>query len=287
MVLRKLVEDFISNGSSFRSFQELLNKCVEDGSTDSMICTRRLFESNYGGMTFNMELKFPAAWTLASWKKAGLDELYESTIANSTHKNIAICISVLSTISADFSDKCTIPFCDETTLRTLKQNSRIDPTIIEYARAKLVQLIISFEDEDELLGGVATGFTWLTFQGPTTTKELFIALSSRWLTIGKPLLLEYERLIQEYPNDESKFQEFFTDHPQLLDPMAVEIWPHPNLRGAKIPDFVIRLFDNSYLIVEIETPSKLLVTKKNVIAATATHAISQGCRIPEVLKWHV
>ena len=120
------------------------------------------------------------------------------------------------------------------------------------------------------------GFTWLTFQGPITTRELFVALSSRWLTISQPLLLEYERLIQDYPSDEPKFQEFFTNHPQLLDPMAVEIWPHPNLRGAKIPDFVVRLFDNSYLIVEIETPSKLLVTQKNFIAATATQAISQA-----------
>ena len=55
MVLRKLVEDFISNGNSSHSLQELLNKCVQDGSTDSMICVRRLFESSYGNITFNME----------------------------------------------------------------------------------------------------------------------------------------------------------------------------------------------------------------------------------------
>ena len=78
MVFRKLVEDFISHGNSFRSFKGLLHKCVEDGSTDSMICVRRLFESDYGGITFNTELKYPAAWTLASWKKAGLGELYEN-----------------------------------------------------------------------------------------------------------------------------------------------------------------------------------------------------------------
>ena len=271
MVLRKLVEDFISNGDSSHSHQELLNKCVQDESADSMVCVRRLFEET----SFEWEEKIPAAWTLASWKKEGLDELCESTIANSTHKNIAICILVLSTISANFPDS-KAPFCDEDILRTLKQNSKIDPTIIEHAQAKLIHLIISFEDEDEILGAVATGFTWLTMQGPNTTRELFVALSSRWLTISQPLLLEYERLIQDYPNDESKFQEFFTNHPQFLDPMAVEIWPLPNLHGAKIPDFVVRLFDNSYLIVEIETPSKLLVTRNNIIAATATQAISQA-----------
>ena len=85
-----------------------------------MICVRRLFESNYGNITFNMELKIPAAWTLASWKKAGLGEMYESAISDLTQKNIAICILVLSTISANFSDKYAAPFCDENLLRTLK-----------------------------------------------------------------------------------------------------------------------------------------------------------------------
>lgn len=276
MVLRKLVEDFIATGSSFHSLEELLNKCVKDGTTESMICVRRLFESMYGGITFNTELKIPAAWTLASWKKAGLDELYNSTKTNSTIKNIAICILVLSTISANFSDKYEAPFCDKKLLRTLKENSRIDPTIIEYAQEKLIQLIISIKDEGELLDAIALGFTWLTFQGPVTTRELFAALSSRWLTISQPLLLEYQQLIQDHPSDEPKFQEFFTNHPQLLDPMAVEVWSQPNIRGARFPDFVVRLFDNSYLIVEIETPAKMLVTKKNVIAANTTQAIYQA-----------
>ena len=276
MVLRNLVEEFISSAESSHTLQELLDQCVQDGSIDSMICVRMLFESMYDEITFNMELKIPAAWTLAYWKKAGLNELYNSTTTNPTNKNIAICVFILSTISANFSDKYTPLFCDGNLLRTLKQNSEHDPTIIECARTKLIQLIISLEDEGKLLDAIAIGFTWLTYQGPITTRELFVALSSRWLTISQPLLLEYERLIQSFPSDEPKFQEFFANHPQFLDPMAVEIWPHPSLRGAKKPDFVVRLFDNSYLVVEIETPAKMLVTKKNVIAATVTHAVSQA-----------
>ena len=276
MILRDLVEDFISSAGSSHTLQELLDQCAQNGSTESMICVRRLFESMYDDITFNMELKIPAAWTLAFWKRAGLDELYNSTISNPTNKNIAICVLVLSTISANFADKHTTPFCDENVFRTLKENSERDPTIIEYARTKLVQLILSFADEVKLLDAISIGFSWLTFQGPITTRELFVALSSRWLTISQPLLLEYEQLIQDYPGDESKFQEFFSNHPQFLDPMAVEIWPHPNLRGTKKPDFVVRLFDNSYLVVEIETPAKMLVTRKNDIAATVTHATSQA-----------
>ena len=276
MLLRKHVEDFLSYPDSINTLQELLNQCTQDGSIDSLSCVRRLCESMYDDITFNMEFKIPAAWTLAFWKKAGLDELFDSTLNNPTNKNIAICILVLSTICAKFSDQNAAPFCDKKLLRTLKDDTENDPTIVEYARAKLIQLFISFDNEEKLLDAISIGFTWLTIQGSIATRELFVALSSRWMTISQPLLLEYEQLIQDCSCDESKFQDFFTNHPQFLHPMAVEIWPQPNLRGAKRPDFIVRLFDNSYLVVEIETPAKTLVTKKNNIAATTTHAVSQA-----------
>ena len=58
--------------------------------------------------------------------------------------------------------------------------------------------------------------------------------------------------------------------------MATELWPQSNLRGARIPDFVPRRFDNIFLVIKIETPAKRLVTRSNVIAATVTRVISQA-----------
>lgn len=57
--------------------------------------------------------------------------------------------------------------------------------------------------------------------------------------------------------------------------MATDIWPQPNLHGAREPDFVIRRSDNSYLVIEIETPAKQIVTQENQLAAPATHAVAQ------------
>jgi hypothetical protein len=49
----------------------------------------------------------------------------------------------------------------------------------------------------------------------------------------------------------------------------------PNLHGARRPDFVIRRFDNSYVVVEIETPGKQLITEGNQLGSWATHAVAQ------------
>lgn len=272
-MLRDRVEEFIADGAKTEGIKDLLDSCVQDGSMDALICVRRLFEEMYGGMTFNLELKAPAAWALASWGAVGLDQLLEATLGNRTTKNVSLCIQVLSTIANDISGDP--PFVDASMLERLKSRSLTDPTLSGHARRRLLELVLEFDDEEELLIGISTPFSLFAFQNLGAARELFAALSSRWLAISKPLLDEYEQLIADHRNDESPFQDFFTDHPQLLDPMVAEVWPQPDLRGAREPDFILRRFDNTYLVVEIETPAKKLVTKRNVIAASATHAVAQ------------
>ena len=134
---------------------------------------------------------------------------------------------------------------------------------------------MSTEDENDFVELIATGFSRLSWQDPEAAKELFAAVSTRWLAVSKPLLKRYEKLIGDRPDDEPAFQTFFTQHPQILDLMAVAIWPQPNLHGAREPDFVVRRSDNTYLVVEIETPAKQLVTQSNQLTAHATHAVAQ------------
>ena len=150
-----------------------------------------------------------------------------------------------------------------------------NPDLAEYARTKLIEFVLAFDDDDKLLGHIGVAFQIVTWPGPDVAKELIAALATRWLAISTPLLDKYERLIADHPDDEPVFQRFFTEYPQILDPMAAEVWPLPDLHGYRQPDFVLRRFDNTYVVVEIEAPSKMLVTRKNAIAATASTAISQ------------
>lgn len=265
-------EQFIT-GPLGGNIYDFLQDCVEDGSTNSLSYVLRLFERWHD----ELMLRSPSAWASVCWGHIGLDKLINATQANPTLVNLRTSVIVLSTVAANFPDDSIGILCREPLLSSVKSACRTDNALPSHARTKLLELILSLPDEDTVLDVVAGTFTQLPLLGPTVAKETFAALSSRWLAVSKPLLAEYERLILDHPGDESEFQRFFSSHPQLLDPMAAEVWPQPDIHGAKKPDFVLRRFDNTYLVVEIETPTKSLVTKKNhQIAAPVTHAVSQA-----------
>jgi hypothetical protein len=96
------------------------------------------------------------------------------------------------------------------------------------------------------------------------------------LAVGQPTLAGYQELISNYPADEPQFQAFFERVPQLLDPLAMSVCPQPDLHGAREPDFIVKRADGTYLIVEIETPAKSLVTSSLQISAPVTQAVTQA-----------
>jgi hypothetical protein len=277
MTLRDKIEAFIAGGHP-KDLDELLNSCVKDRSLEALVCVTRLFEDMYGGITFNFELKSPAAWELACWGKQGLDQLVAATKKNPTSKNTSLCLQILTVIASEQKFRGELLFCSESRRERLDALLEADPTLRDFARSRLIEFVLSVEDEDDLLGMVGSSFSrasW-SLEGMGPAKELFAAVSTRWLTVSEPLLKRYETLIAMHSNDERAFQAFFTEHPQILDPMAAEIWPEPDLHGARRPDFVIRRFDNSYVVVEIETPAKQLVTTTNQLSSYVTHAVAQA-----------
>lgn len=166
-------------------------------------------------------------------------------------------------------------YCDEAQYKLIRERLESDEGLRDYARSKLVEFVLSNDDDNDFVQLISAGFFHLSWDVPDAARELFVAVSARWSAVSKPLLGRYEELIGEHSSDEPVFQRFFTQHPQLLDPMAVTVWPHPRLHGSQIPDFLIRRSDDTYLVVEIETPAKQLVTLQNQLAADATHAVSQ------------
>jgi len=277
VALRDDVEEYIKHGHP-RDLDDLLDACAKDGSLDALVCVTRLFEDMYGGITFNLQLKAPPAWELACWGERGLDQLVAATLKAPTSKNVSLCLQILTTVAAGLVANEPPVFCDQSRFARLDALLKTSPELQSYARSKLLAFVLSVEDEDDVIEMVHSGFSSASFSrgGIAAAKELFAAVSARWLTISEPLLRRYEALIADRPDDEPAFQAFFTEHPQLLDPMAAEIWPQPDLHGALIPDFVIRRFDNSYVVVEIETPAKLLVTSGNQLSSWVTHAVGQA-----------
>lgn len=270
--LRDDVEQFIAQGARPDELHDLLRRCVADGSLSALDLVRRLYEDDYGGFTMSLELKAPAASALLAWEDQGLQCLTEAAIRNPTWKNMTIALQLLAYIAARMG----LPILGAlrgSDLGTIISGKANSSTMVKVARARLVELILALPEEDDVAGRI--GFAIAQAPSPVA-RELFIAVSRRWLAISTPVLDEFNELIQSEPSNEPIFQDFLSRHPQLIDPLAVRIWPEPDLFGFKAPDFVVQRADGTYLVVEIECPAKGMVTKGGHLTAAVTHAEKQA-----------
>ncbi|MGE4049259.1 MAG: Shedu anti-phage system protein SduA domain-containing protein [Acetobacteraceae bacterium] len=270
-MLRDRVEDFIANRADPEELHELLLECMNNGTVEGLACVRRLYEDMYGGFTFNFEIKSPSASCLVFWGEAGLKALVDGANATPASKNISLCVRILSTVASGQ------PISELSLIRDGRVAEKIWMKygnldgIDEIARVLLPQFVLSRESDDDV-ASLGTGLQVVDDMG--AAKELFAAMSARWLAVGEPVLRGFERLILERPADEPAFQSFLTEYPQILDPLAIQVWPQPNLLGSRYPDFLVRRADNSYLVIEIECPAKSLV-KGGQASAAVTHAEQQ------------
>ena len=291
MTLIERAQDLLSQPAPSK-FEHLLCDCLSAGNLDGLAAVQLLAEDMYGGFTFNFELKCPAAWCLVAWQEQGLQALVEIAQRTQTTKNYTIAFQILATLSARERFLKSWPTDQLRNLIEARVNSWDDT--FAAARIKLNELARSISSDDDAVF-YATGpiqhLSYTAIENATATataaaKTLFLAMCTRWLSVGPATLSEYENILHDRPKDEPAFHRFFEDHSQLLDPMSYEVWSKPNLHGAVIPDFVIRRFDGTYLVVEIETPNKPLVTSGNQISAQTTHAINQVLHYREFMVRH-
>lgn len=256
---------------------QLLIECIEARNAEGLAATQRLYEEMYDDTTFNLLMKSPAAHGLICWGEAGLDALIESAKRTPTTKNISLTLKILSGLAAgEIPIYLTVGIRDQKLVDLIEGCINDVPVLHDAARLRLNEFIISFPDDDTAAMAVGFSLQTASFQSVEPAKQLFTALAARWLVISRPTLDHYKELIRTNPTDEAKFQTFFEQFPQLLDPMAYQVWPKPDLHGAKEPDFVIRRTDNSYLVIEIETPGKQIVTESNQFSALVTQAVTQA-----------
>jgi len=155
-------------------------------------------------------------------------------------------------------------------------NGKIDERAIRPIAKRALHDVILAAPADELLIAMSQSHMHLSQHGEDLATEVVAAMAGKWFRFGDSALRALEQLIQDTPNDEPAFQSYFCRYPQVLDPMAAQVWDRPNFHGALIPDFVIRRADDTYLVVEIETPGKLLVTKAGQLSAQAIQAEKQA-----------
>ena len=266
---------FISSGRADEE-SDLLLRCVNSKSADGLRAVQMLFEDMYGGITYNFFLKAPPAYCLVAWGLPGLEALLDSATRIPTSKNQSLAVEVLATLAGGSPVPQMSTWTKHRTLDAAVHNAVSDwPSLYTCAKRLLRQFVLSFDNDEDIarILGAKLG----PFPPPVPiTKPIFDAMAARWMALSDPVLEQYGLLLREKSHDEAAFQAFFTLHPQLLDPMALAVWPTPTIHGAREPDFVIRRTDDSFVIVEIETPTKPLITQGHQRSAPATHAIAQA-----------
>lgn len=221
----------------------------------------------------DLAVTFPAYAALMAWGAEGMARVVDIALSHHTVKSKSAALTLFSIVALDGKispgSMIIVPAPIQKAV-----NARADHRAIRSnANHALRTLILSLPTDDLMLPVSQSVLHLMDRQDAAET--LVTALGVKWLRFGPPVLQQYRRLIDECPDDEPAFQAFFCRYPQLLDPMAVQVWSQPDFHGALEPDFVIRRADDSYLVVEIECPGKLLMTRGCQLSSEATHAENQ------------
>jgi hypothetical protein len=88
---------------------------------------------------------------------------------------------------------------------------------------------------------------------------------------------EFEQVLEIHANDEEKVQIYLgiKRNQILLDPSALSITPKVKLGSEYVPDFVIQVAEEQYVLVKIERPALSVLTKEGRPRAELTHAQQQ------------
>ena len=253
----------------------LLHKCVSSKSPEALVAVKMLARDMYGGITFNFELKAPAAHCLIAWDKDGLKTLVENVAEEPSSKNYSLAFQILAAVASGNPPAAAAMWVKDPELLELLLSSINLAELKSAAKMYLNQLVMSITDADDVAMYLGTALQGMALTESNAVKPLFQALSLRWTAAGIPQITEYEKLLLNLPTEEKAFHSFLERNPLFLDPLALRVWSKPDLHGKKEPDFVVQRADNTYLVIEIETPDKTLVTAQDQISAETTHAITQ------------
>ena len=271
-----------------RGLSPLLAECVAAGNGEGLLAVKLLARDAYGDSSMSLFAKAPAACCLLAWKWDGLDALVEVGLDESDSGNFSLALQLLSCAAGGQEPQMIRSWLKDGQLFEAVSRSVGDWTdLASAARSHLHDLVLSTENDSQLALWGGTSLSSLSLRDSHAASILTHALALRSIAVGPSILAHYDRLMAEADNDEPSFQLFFETHPLLLDPRAFQVWRKPDFHGKLEPDFLIRTYDNNYVVVEIETPAKRLVTQSGQLSADTTHAINQVLAYQDYLRSHI
>lgn len=244
---------------------------------------------------FDSELfKIPSTITLLIYGEIGLETLYKQVIADplvTGHIWATSAILAVALKKSDFVNRWINPcknYINDKAFKKLvsrvKKNCE-NNILAEKAREILSRLVNYFASEpkrrDKL--GLMLHLNSLLFrtdeeQHCPAVNLLVELIAETSLNISDEICNELEKLIVQNLK-EKVYQQYFENHPALLDPLASSIVEKQCLANLWKTDFVVRRLDDEYVFVEIESPKKKPFTKYPHPSSNLSHALGQ------ILNW--
>ena len=170
----------------------------------------------------------------------------------------------------------------------------LPPGTAEAAGAAIRDLVAdSIDNEDHFHNLVQ--FLWQeNLSGSTTGDEqsrrefrshIFDLLTTGHIRLTRKLLTEFDELMNSAQREEA-YQQFLTQNPVFLDPLATQVIPKQRLGIEHITDFVLRRLDDKYILMEIEKPQDELFTTADDFSAKFTHALGQVLDFQQWIDTH-
>lgn len=121
------------------------------------------------------------------------------------------------------------------------------------------------------------------------TRNRIVHKREELISKKKPELDEYEKVVQNYEEKinnpevkEPNLQDFFSEHPIIIDRGIKKIFPKKSFGGEGFPDFIAVLHNGKHILIEIEVPTKEIFTKSGHQTAKFSEADQQ---IQDYLRW--
>ena len=289
MTLIERARSFAENGNP-EELTQLLVDCVATGNSEGLVAVQLLARARYGGDSLSLLLKAPAAYCLLAWRQDGIKALVENALEEPTFRNYSLAFDLLSVTTAGREPDSISWWPSDLQLREAVSSAVGDwGKLGVVALSNLNELMLSIEDDAHAAISAGMSLTRIAVrdQPQHAIKNLSHSLALRSIAVGPGVLAAYDGLLSEKGDDETIFQSFFESHPLMLDPRAFQVWAQPDLHGRLKPDFIIRTYEDNYVIVEIETPAKRLVTKRGNLGSDATHAVDQVLEYQDYLGTHI
>ncbi len=245
-----------------------------------------LAEDGYGDEAYAFERKAPSAYTLCCWGERGLDALVDIATRKPGSNNLSLCLSVLGAVAAGGASRPLRYLAGEGQLvEALRAATEENPALRRSAHARLTALLLDLESDAEAVAAVVQQLLLpMNQHDVAAASEVCTALAARWLAVGGAVLGRLQTLVEARPNDRGALLRFLEAHPRVLDPavMTPAGTGPGSLRGTR-PDFVVRRVDDAYVLVEVETAGKALVTGEGVLSEEAARAVRRALRHRAVL----